>query len=722
MSATYGLTPLGFVVKQQQEIISEIQKSIQTAINGNINLLPQAVFGQIVNIFSEREALIWQLGEAIAAARYPNGAEGTSVDNILALNNLRRLPATATQTNNEPDLQANGITLYGLVLKGTPGTVIASGSIIQSDQSPPLSFTLDNSVTIANSADSMQNLYLSNAPTQGSYLVNIVDPSGNALVTGTIPYDALAAQTQLSFSGLPGSTTHFGLTLTQAGAALTTANITTNGAYPTAASIQSGIIALSGYSAVTVSGSAGSYLITWGAICNPITTIANNTTGTTIAAIDSVQASFNNLNDSNESNYPYTDVVISTISNGFSFTFGSGTIVSPNPASSAQPQALMTISSNSMQSGSNVTNTNIVQSIVGMPAQAVGSATCEVTGPNAVPATFLSVIGSPTSGWASVTNQLDCIAGTNLEDDTAAITRRQTLLAEQANGPLQSIVEKCLAVTGVTASIGFQNLNNAALQNINFGAIPMTGAFTITIGNQTTASLAYNALASVVQTAVQALTGFGNALVTGTSQYGYVIDFNGSNGGQAIVLGTITNNTTGQTATMAFGRSPKAYEIVVQGGSDVDIANAILNSGPAGILTYGNTTVQVFDTFNNPRNISFSRPNQITFYVSIALVTDIFNIPGNSGSGLNPNSKFQPGSIATIQSDIILIGNSVNIGGTVIGFGTNGLIGAFNAIPGIVSYTLNFGTSPNPGTNTNVSLQSEQSTLFETFNVGVSYT
>jgi hypothetical protein len=77
--------------------------------------------------------------------------------------------------------------------------------------------------------------------------------------------------------------------------------------------------------------------------------------------------------------------------------------------------------------------------------------------------------------------------------------------------------------------------------------------------------------------------------------------------------------------------------------------------------------------------------------------------------------------VATIQQDLITIANGVAIGGLIIGFGTDGLIGAFNAVPGIVSYTLYFGLSPSPVTNTNIQLLPEQAVLAEQFNIQVSY-
>ena len=856
MATQYGLTSFGFVVKQQQQIISEINASLQTVFGANINLGPEAVFGQLVGIFSEREALIWQLADAVYASQYPAGALGTSVDNILALNNLTRLPAVATATNTNSLTQANGITLFGLVLYGTPGTTITAGSTIQTTASPPLSFTTNAAIVISNAINAVQSIFFGNIPNTGSFSLSIQDPALNTLTTEAMPYTSLGVQTLLSIGSTPGSSSHFALVLTQAGVVLTTANISTNSAYPTSGAIQTAIQALSGYSAVTVSGSAGSYTITWGSIANPLTTVANNTTGATITPTDSVQAAINNLEDTTSlvlvgntnssttisgftstigiqpgmsitgsgipsttfvtavtsttvtisqaatttvsansltfSNYyPYTDVTLtgSFSSGSFIATFGGGTAANNNPVSSAQPQSLMTVATNSLQLTSTVTNINITDTAIGAPAQGTGAATCTVTGPNYVKAGTLTVIGSPVAGWTSVTNQLDCITGSNVESDTAALTRRSNLLAAQANGPIQAIVEKVLQVPGVTAAIGFVNTTGAAQQTLTFSAILTTGAYTLTVNGLATSSLPYTTTAAQMQAAIQALTNYSQVLVTGNSQFGFVINFNGAFGGQAQPLIIVSANTTGATTNVYFSRPPKSFEIVVEGGTNLAIATAIYDSQPAGISSYGaptlittssatngsttltvastsgivignaifgagiaqnctvisigsgsvvmslpaigstsnvntvfNQTTTVYDSNNNPNQIAFSRPTQIPIYVAIVLVTDIYNTPGNSGSGANPNSKFNPQTIATIQQDIVTIGDAVAIGGLIVGFGTNGLIGAFNSVPGIISYTLFFGLSVSPNANANIQMQAEQQALFETFNVVVSYT
>lgn len=853
--ADFGLTPLGFIIKQQQQILAEINTDLKKAFGANTNVGPEAVFGQIAGIFSEREALLWQLGDAIYSSQAPGGAVGLSVDNILALNNLKRLGARPTITNNSPTTQLNGITLYGLVLKGTAGTNIPKDSIIQNLSQPPLSFLLDNQVTISPAISAVQTIFFGNTPDSGAFSLSIEDLNGKILNTPSIPFSTLASVTKLNIATTPVGGSSFEIVLTRAGFVLTTAPIPTSGVFPTALQIQNAIRALSSYGAVIVTGSAGAYLIDWAGISNPVTTITNNTTGSVITIVNSLQASINNLLDNTSivakadtsnggttlsnldttklftgmqvtgtgipgnthiisltsnsaviSNpatsdgtqvdltfanfYPYTDVQVSgSFSSGFVISFGILTLIGDNPSSSIQPQARMSVVTNTLLMGIVVTNINIVNTSIGAPAQAVGSATCTQNGPNFVGAETLTVIGTPISGWDSVTNQLDCITGANTETDTEALIRRDSLLSAQANGPIQAIVQKVRELSGVTAVVGFTNLTGAAQQIISFASVPVSGSWKYSVGGQTTNPLAFNATAAQVQTEVQALPGFERTLVTGNVQFGFVINFNGANGGQSVGLGFISNNTTGVTITVDFGRPPKSFEIVVEGGLDQEIAQKIYDTQPAGIQSYSNPTaittgsavfgsniltvtstqgikegnaifgagiafgalvvsvgvgtvtmslaavgnssgakmifnhtITVFDEFDNPVLIAFSRPTPIPIYVVIALTTDIYNIPGDPSSGANPNSKFQPGTVTTIQSDIVNIGLAIPIGGLIIGFGSNGLIGAFNDIPGIVSYTLFFGLSPSPGSNANIQMQAEQRALFEQFNVVVSFT
>jgi hypothetical protein len=709
MAVTYGLTSAGFVAKSQQQIISELQASIVSVFGANVNFGPESNFGQLVGIFSEREALLWQLAEAVYASQYPGGAEGTSVDNILALNNMRRALSKPTRTDPTPVTEANGITEYGLVLFGTPGTTILAGSIIQTTASPPLQFTLDQAVTILAAVNAQQGLYLSNAPTQGAMTLRIVDSAGNPLTTPAIPWNSLPQVTQLKFASVP-SAGSFTLGLSSAGATLVTGAIAFSAV---AADVQAAIQALAGYSGVTVSGSfSAGFQVSWNGISNPLTTFSTNTLGVVSTVLDSIQAAINTLHDTVAGNYPYTDVVVTTGSSGYVITFGSGTLVSGQPNSKSTSEALFTVVSNSLQMGSNVTNISLANTAQGAPAQGVGTATCIAKGPNFVAAKALSVIGSSVTGWTGVTNQLDCITGSAAEDDTQALVRRQNNLQANANGPLASIVEKVLQIQNVVAAIGFENLNEAALQVLTFSSVPSSGTFELVLNGTPTSALPFDASSAQIQAALRMVAGFSATLVTGSVVAGFTVDFNGSFGGQPVALMNVAANSTGVTITPSFGRPGKSFEIVAEGGASQTIAQTILNSKPAGIQTYGSTTVEVFDAFSNPYEIEFSRPTPVPIYVSIVLQTDL--------GAASP--KFNPQAIANIQQDIVAIGNAVSIGGLIIGFGTEGLIGAFNSVLGIISYTMFFGRSPNPTTNTNIQMQPEEVPVFETFNIAVSYT
>jgi hypothetical protein len=710
----FGLTVDGFIPKQQQDIISEVQSSLQLAFGQNINLLPESVFGQIVGIFSEREALLWQLSEAVYASQYPAGAEGTSVDNILALNNLKRLGARPTVTSPEED----GVP--GLVFLGTPGTIIPAGSLISVPDQANSQFSTDTAVTIAAAVNAIEAIYFSNVPDTGGFTLKIEDALGNLLTTEALSYLTLSDETVVLFSSVP-STGSFELVLTQSGVAETTAAIpyTDN-----AAGVQAKIQALTGYSSVTVAGDFTSgFTVTWGSISQPLVTVAANTLAVTVTPYDSLQAAINCLHEAagTSNHYPYSDVVVSgNFTTGFMVSFGAGTPTTGNSNSGSLPQNLFTVPTNTMQQGSTVTNINVVMNTTGSPAQATGSATAVVSGPLFAPAGTITQIDSPISGWSSVTNPLDALTGANIETDTESLNRRAELLAANANGPLQSIVQKVSEVAFVTAVVGFENVGMAALQLISFSDLPSSGAFVLDVSGEVTASIPYTADQAAVQAAINALPGLEDVLVTGNFLSGFTIDFNGAGGGQAQPLTTVVSNTLDGglvDVTPSFGRDGKSFEVVVEGGNNESIAESIYGSKPAGIKAYGDIQVTTTDAFGNPTVIGFSRPTEISFYVIVSMVTDLL-INGNP----NPKAKFNPESVATIQQEISAIGNSVAIGSLVVGFGSDGLIGAFNNVPGIVSYTLYFDRLPAPSTNTNVQLQPKERASFESFNIQVSYT
>lgn len=96
MPLNYGLTEYGFNKKNFPAIKLEIETSLQDAF-GAVNLDDKSNFGQIVGVFTEREALLWEAMESVYNAMYPDTASDFSLDSVCALTGVTRLQATATK-------------------------------------------------------------------------------------------------------------------------------------------------------------------------------------------------------------------------------------------------------------------------------------------------------------------------------------------------------------------------------------------------------------------------------------------------------------------------------------------------------------------------------------------------------------------------------------------------------------------------------------------------
>jgi len=82
----------------------------------------------------------------------------------------------------------------------------------------------------------------------------------------------------------------------------------------------------------------------------------------------------------------------------------------------------------------------------------------------------------------------------------------------------------------------------------------------------------------------------------------------------------VFQNTT--MTTDGDGIPPKAIEVLVQGGEDQEILDAIFGSVAAGIETYGTESGTVTDDAGYPQTVKFSRPNEIPIYVVVHVYKD----------------------------------------------------------------------------------------------------
>jgi len=78
----------------------------------------------------------------------------------------------------------------------------------------------------------------------------------------------------------------------------------------------------------------------------------------------------------------------------------------------------------------------------------------------------------------------------------------------------------------------------------------------------------------------------------------------------------------------ANGLPPHSVQVIVVGGLDEDIANAIWLNKPAGITSFGDESVVISDSQGLLHTINFSRPDTIDIYVQVQL-TKFSNYPAN---------------------------------------------------------------------------------------------
>lgn len=129
----------------------------------------------------------------------------------------------------------------------------------------------------------------------------------------------------------------------------------------------------------------------------------------------------------------------------------------------------------------------------------------------------------------------------------------------------------------------------------------------------------------------------------------------------------------------------KSFYPIVLGGIDSEIAQAIWDNKPAGILSYGSTTVAVNDSQGLPHNISFDRPTALPVYINMTIVKD---------------STFPSDGVTLIEDALLTHISTLGIGEDVL---YSRLYTPINsATGGFYVTSLTIGTSPTPSGTSNV--------------------
>lgn len=114
---SFGLGPDGFKIKRLEDILAEIRQRFRDDFGDNIDLADSTPEGQIIAIFAEREALVWELAQDVYNSQYPIPAEGKQLDNVVQMTGTtRRGPQFSVVESG--------------VARGANGTIIPAGTII----------------------------------------------------------------------------------------------------------------------------------------------------------------------------------------------------------------------------------------------------------------------------------------------------------------------------------------------------------------------------------------------------------------------------------------------------------------------------------------------------------------------------------------------------------------------------------------------------------------
>ena len=83
----FGITANGFETKTLEEIKTQLETLLSERFN-DIDTDPEGPIGQLIGIFSEVHASVWELAQQVYDSQYRSSAEGVSLDLVVALTGI----------------------------------------------------------------------------------------------------------------------------------------------------------------------------------------------------------------------------------------------------------------------------------------------------------------------------------------------------------------------------------------------------------------------------------------------------------------------------------------------------------------------------------------------------------------------------------------------------------------------------------------------------------
>lgn len=175
--------------------------------------------------------------------------------------------------------------------------------------------------------------------------------------------------------------------------------------------------------------------------------------------------------------------------------------------------------------------------------------------------------------------------------------------------------------------------------------------------------------------------------------------------------------------TDSNGLPPHSCEVLVQGGTTADLAQAIFNAIGAGTNSYGNRTDSVVDSEGRTQSVSWSRPVEVPIYVDAVVRYDSSSWPAGSDllvaeaakSALLTYTATYPIArdvrVSPLNGAIMRGPSEVDATGTAVVPATTGS----EAVVGLLEVeTLFISTSPAPSGATQIPISSREVAVFDT--------
>lgn len=563
----FGVTPEGFKSKRLIDIKNELEDYFIGEF-GEINLDAQSVTGQFIGIFSKVIADIWENLEDVYLSEYPNSATGISLDNVVQLNGITRLPAQRTSVIG--------------VATGVEGTLIPSGKLARQPTTGNIFFSTQN-VYITRS-NSVQNIVRVNAATAQVYTILIDGVS----YTFSLP--------TMNFSGpfVSGNVINAKVN----GINIPEVTYTTSSAN-TFNLLRDALLTSPAIATATVVGNTIEITPTLGYSVN-------------ISGVD-VTGGVSQPTYSQTLRVPANTDTIATFLSGV--LNSSANVTSTFSGSDITITAVDTENPYSLNVGTNLT---ITQTSSPVPFLA------QEYGPIPVPAGSLIEILTPVAGWQTINNFKAGVTGRNQETDEELRLRRAASLRVLGAATVEAIRARVLQeVPGVTSVTVFENvtLTQDSIEVTFSAAFNATSTIEIQVDSTIIGTVNWQGSQLATMNAIAALLlaqpEIKNVTVLGAGNLQLLIEMEDV---QEISVVFNIGGTTPPTYITAGGRPPKSFETVVEGGSDAAVALKIWQLKPAGIQTFGNTQVAIIDSQGNTQQIFFSRATPIYIWVTVTLV------------------------------------------------------------------------------------------------------